>query len=86
MDSSPNVDALKEGMRYGTQQHRSLRLTLRAHRVLPPRRRLVVEVQLPRIKGVVALQTMMRLLGKDAPQELKSKLEVSLRFPTDSSS
>uniref|UniRef100_A0A3P9JEX2 FAST kinase domains 2 n=1 Tax=Oryzias latipes TaxID=8090 RepID=A0A3P9JEX2_ORYLA len=52
MDSSPNVDALKEGMR------------------------LVVEVQLPRIKGVVALQTMMRLLGKDAPQELKSKLEL----------
>ncbi|KAF6725099.1 FAST kinase domain-containing protein 2 [Oryzias melastigma] len=51
MDSSPNVEALKEGMR------------------------LVVEVQLPHIKNVVALQSMMRLLGKDAPKELKLKLE-----------
>ncbi|XP_061571676.1 FAST kinase domain-containing protein 2, mitochondrial [Cololabis saira] len=37
--------------------------------------RLVVEAQLPSIKNVMALQTMMRLLGKDAPKELKLKLE-----------
>ncbi|MEQ2193420.1 hypothetical protein XENOCAPTIV_025080 [Xenoophorus captivus] len=37
--------------------------------------RLVVEVRLPGIKNVLALQTMMRLLGKDAPKELKQKLE-----------
>ncbi|XP_076580324.1 FAST kinase domain-containing protein 2, mitochondrial isoform X2 [Chaetodon auriga] len=36
---------------------------------------LVVEARLPTIKGVVALQTMMRLLGKDAPLDLKRKLE-----------
>ncbi|RVE75411.1 hypothetical protein OJAV_G00016520 [Oryzias javanicus] len=51
MDSSPNVEALKEGMR------------------------LVMEVQLPHIKNVLTLQTMMRLLGKDAPKELRLKLE-----------
>lgn len=37
--------------------------------------RLVVEARLPTIKSVVALQTMMRLLGKDVPLDLKSKLE-----------
>ncbi|XP_015244422.1 PREDICTED: FAST kinase domain-containing protein 2 [Cyprinodon variegatus] len=37
--------------------------------------RLVVEMRLPEIKNVLALQTMMRLLGKDAPKELKQKLE-----------
>ncbi|KAA8579842.1 FAST kinase domain-containing protein 2, mitochondrial [Etheostoma spectabile] len=37
--------------------------------------RLVVEARLPRIKNVMALQTMMRLLGKDAPLDLKRKLE-----------
>lgn len=40
--------------------------------------RLVVETRLPGIKNVVALQPMMRLLGKDAPLDLKRKLEVSL--------
>lgn len=39
--------------------------------------RLVVEARLPGIKNVMALQTMMRLLGKDAPKDLKWKLEVS---------
>ncbi|XP_034407214.1 FAST kinase domain-containing protein 2, mitochondrial [Cyclopterus lumpus] len=37
--------------------------------------RLVVETRLPRIKNVIALQTMMRLLGKDAPLDLKRKIE-----------
>uniref|UniRef100_A0A1A8MK23 FAST kinase domains 2 n=3 Tax=Nothobranchius pienaari TaxID=704102 RepID=A0A1A8MK23_9TELE len=37
--------------------------------------RLVVEVSLPGIKNVVALQTMMNLLGKDSPKDLKQKLE-----------
>lgn len=37
--------------------------------------RLVVEDRLPRIKNVMALQTMMRLVGKDAPLDLKRKLE-----------
>lgn len=41
------------------------------------RLRLVVEARLPGIKNVMALQTMMRLLGKDAPKDLKWKLEVS---------
>lgn len=41
------------------------------------RLRLVVEDRLPGIKNVMALQTMMRLLGKDAPKDLKWKLEVS---------
>uniref|UniRef100_A0A672GIH0 FAST kinase domains 2 n=1 Tax=Salarias fasciatus TaxID=181472 RepID=A0A672GIH0_SALFA len=36
---------------------------------------LVVEERLSGIKNVVTLQTMMRLLGKDAPKELKWKLE-----------
>uniref|UniRef100_UPI0037E97E89 FAST kinase domain-containing protein 2, mitochondrial n=1 Tax=Semicossyphus pulcher TaxID=241346 RepID=UPI0037E97E89 len=51
MESSPNVSALKKGMR------------------------LVVEVRLPGIQNVMALQTIMRLLGKDAPLVLKQKLE-----------
>lgn len=38
--------------------------------------RLVVEEHLPRIKNVVALQTVMRLLGKDMSLDLKRKLEV----------
>lgn len=40
--------------------------------------RLVVEARLPKIKNVMALQTMMRVLGKDAPLGLKRKLEVGL--------
>ncbi|XP_051914712.1 FAST kinase domain-containing protein 2, mitochondrial [Hippocampus zosterae] len=51
MESTPNVDALKHGLR------------------------LVVEEHLPRIKNVVALQTVMRLLGKDMSLDLKRKLE-----------
>lgn len=38
----------------------------------------MVEGRLPEIQNVLALQTMMRLLGRDAPRELKQKLEVSL--------
>lgn len=52
MEDSPNVLALKEGMR------------------------LLVEFRLPEIKNVVPLQSMMRLVGKDAPLDLKRKLEV----------
>ncbi|XP_035005644.1 FAST kinase domain-containing protein 2, mitochondrial [Hippoglossus stenolepis] len=37
--------------------------------------RLVVEARLPRIQHVMSLQTMMRMLGKDAPLNLKRKLE-----------
>lgn len=51
MKGSPNVGALKDGMR------------------------LVVEARLPGIKNVMTLQIMMRLLGKDAPLDLKRKLE-----------
>ncbi|KAM3857151.1 FAST kinase domain-containing protein 2, mitochondrial [Diretmus argenteus] len=36
---------------------------------------LVVDSRLPSIKNVMALQTMMRLLGKDASRDLKRKLE-----------
>lgn len=36
-----------------------------------------MEARLPGIKNVMALQTMMRLLGNDAPKDLKWKLEVS---------
>ncbi|XP_035533768.1 FAST kinase domain-containing protein 2, mitochondrial isoform X2 [Morone saxatilis] len=35
---------------------------------------LVVDIRLPGIKSVVALQTMMQMLGKDAPLNLKNKL------------
>ncbi|XP_072218678.1 FAST kinase domain-containing protein 2, mitochondrial [Leuresthes tenuis] len=59
MEDSPNVNALKEGMR------------------------LVVESHLPEIKNVMALQTMMRLLGKDVPKELKLKLEKKALSMTD---
>ncbi|XP_044043972.1 FAST kinase domain-containing protein 2, mitochondrial [Siniperca chuatsi] len=59
MEGSPNVAALKEGMR------------------------LVVEARLPGIKNVMALQTMMRLLGKDAPLDLKRKLEGKALSMTD---
>ncbi|XP_012712710.2 FAST kinase domain-containing protein 2, mitochondrial [Fundulus heteroclitus] len=59
MKDSPNVTALKEGMR------------------------LVVEVRLPEIKSVLALQTMMRLLGRDAPKELNQKLEAKALSMTD---
>ncbi|XP_034720650.1 FAST kinase domain-containing protein 2, mitochondrial [Etheostoma cragini] len=45
--------------------------------------RLVVEARLPRIKNVMALQTMMRLLGKDAPLDLKRKLEAKALSMTD---
>lgn len=38
--------------------------------------RLIVEDRLPGIKNVKALQSMMRLVGKNAPLELKRKLEV----------
>ncbi|XP_029030408.1 FAST kinase domain-containing protein 2, mitochondrial [Betta splendens] len=37
--------------------------------------RLIVEARLPGIQSVLALQTMMRLLGKDVPLDLKKKLE-----------
>ncbi|XP_049919715.1 FAST kinase domain-containing protein 2, mitochondrial isoform X2 [Epinephelus moara] len=37
--------------------------------------RLVVEARLPRIKNVKALQTMMRIMGKNVPLDLKQKLE-----------
>uniref|UniRef100_A0A3Q1ILS6 RAP domain-containing protein n=2 Tax=Anabas testudineus TaxID=64144 RepID=A0A3Q1ILS6_ANATE len=45
--------------------------------------RLVVEARLPDIKTVLALQTMMRLMGKDAPIELKRKLERKALSMTD---
>lgn len=45
--------------------------------------RLVVEARLPSIKSVMALQTMMRMLGKDAPKELKWKLEKKALSMTD---
>ncbi|XP_037326364.2 FAST kinase domain-containing protein 2, mitochondrial [Pungitius pungitius] len=45
--------------------------------------RLVVRAQLPTIKNVHALQTCMRLLGKDAPLDLKRKLEVKALSMTD---
>lgn len=38
-----------------------------------------METRLPWIKNVVLLQTMMRIVGKDAPLKLKWKLEVGLR-------
>lgn len=38
--------------------------------------RMLVEMRLPEIKGVLSLQTIMRMLGKDIPVELKRKLEV----------
>ncbi|XP_061916627.1 FAST kinase domain-containing protein 2, mitochondrial [Entelurus aequoreus] len=59
MESSPNVDALKSGMR------------------------LVIEARLPHIKTVWALQTVMRLLGKDASLDLKRKLEKKALSMTD---
>uniref|UniRef100_A0A3Q1F5R2 FAST kinase domains 2 n=1 Tax=Acanthochromis polyacanthus TaxID=80966 RepID=A0A3Q1F5R2_9TELE len=59
MESSTNVDALKEGMK------------------------LIVDARLPGIKNVMTLQTMMRLLGKDAPQYLKRKLEKKALSMTD---
>ncbi|XP_023249136.1 FAST kinase domain-containing protein 2, mitochondrial [Seriola lalandi dorsalis] len=59
MENSPNVNALKEGMR------------------------LVVEASLPGIKKVISLQTMMRMLGKDAPLNLKRKLERKALSMTD---
>lgn len=37
--------------------------------------RLLVEARLPRIDNVLHLQTMMRLVGKDAPLKLKQRLE-----------
>lgn len=40
--------------------------------------RLIVEARLPGIKSIIAFQTMMRVVGKDAPKDLKAKLEVSL--------
>ncbi|XP_068446418.1 FAST kinase domain-containing protein 2, mitochondrial isoform X2 [Clinocottus analis] len=45
--------------------------------------RLVVEARLPGIKNVIALQTLMRLLGKDAPLALKRKLEGKALSMTD---
>ncbi|XP_054915479.1 FAST kinase domain-containing protein 2, mitochondrial isoform X2 [Poeciliopsis prolifica] len=45
--------------------------------------RLVVEARLPEIQNVLALQTMMRLLGRDAPIELKQKLERKALSMTD---
>ncbi|XP_078085098.1 FAST kinase domain-containing protein 2, mitochondrial isoform X2 [Mustelus asterias] len=37
--------------------------------------RLLVEIRVPQIRTVIALQTMMRCIGKDAPLPLKKKLE-----------
>lgn len=37
---------------------------------------MLVEMRLSQIKSVLALQTMMRVLGKDTPLDLKRKLEV----------
>ncbi|XP_015214870.2 FAST kinase domain-containing protein 2, mitochondrial [Lepisosteus oculatus] len=37
--------------------------------------RLLVEIRIPKIKNVAALQTMMRCIGRDAPVSLKRKLE-----------
>uniref|UniRef100_A0A665TFM8 FAST kinase domains 2 n=1 Tax=Echeneis naucrates TaxID=173247 RepID=A0A665TFM8_ECHNA len=45
--------------------------------------RVVVEAKLPRIKKVLSLQTMMRMLGKDAPLDLKKKLEKKALSMTD---
>ncbi|XP_008299937.1 FAST kinase domain-containing protein 2 [Stegastes partitus] len=45
--------------------------------------RLIVETRLPGIETVMALQTMMRLLGKDAPKDLKRKLEKKALSMTD---
>ncbi|XP_014893635.1 FAST kinase domain-containing protein 2 [Poecilia latipinna] len=45
--------------------------------------RLVVEVRLPEIQNVLTLQTMMRLLGRDAPRELRQKLERKALSMTD---
>lgn len=42
--------------------------------------RLLVVARLPGIKKVMTLQTLMRLVGKDAPKDVKAKLEVSLRI------
>lgn len=52
-------------------------------RALKEGMRLVVEDRLPGIKNVMALQTMMRLLGKDAPKDLKWKLEKKALSMTD---
>lgn len=52
-------------------------------RALKDGMRLVVEARLPGIKNVMALQTMMRLLGKDAPKDLKWKLEKKALSMTD---
>uniref|UniRef100_A0A674MBJ4 FAST kinase domains 2 n=1 Tax=Takifugu rubripes TaxID=31033 RepID=A0A674MBJ4_TAKRU len=45
--------------------------------------RMMVEMRLPEIKSVLALQTMMRVLGKDTPLDLKRKLEVKVLSMTD---
>lgn len=86
MEDGANVRALKEGMRYeimGRKKKSSLKDAL-YHKVTCyidfsffVRLRLVVEARLLGIKNVMALQTMMRLLGNDAPKDLKWKLEVS---------
>ncbi|XP_028256438.1 FAST kinase domain-containing protein 2, mitochondrial [Parambassis ranga] len=59
MESSPNVEGLKDGMR------------------------VIVEARLPGIKSVIAFQTMMRVVGKDAPKDLKAKLEKKALSMTD---
>nr|XP_057907481.1 FAST kinase domain-containing protein 2, mitochondrial isoform X2 [Doryrhamphus excisus] len=59
MERSPNVDALKHGLR------------------------MVIEARLPQITNVVALQTVMRLLGKDTSLDLKRKLEQKALSMTD---
>ncbi|KAL1022345.1 hypothetical protein UPYG_G00025440 [Umbra pygmaea] len=51
MESSPNVDALKDGVR------------------------LIIEAKLPRIQTIVALQTLMRHIGRNASVDLKKKME-----------
>uniref|UniRef100_A0A672YV17 FAST kinase leucine-rich domain-containing protein n=1 Tax=Sphaeramia orbicularis TaxID=375764 RepID=A0A672YV17_9TELE len=52
-------------------------------RALKEGMRLLVEVRLPEIKNVIPLQSMMRLVGKDAPLTLKRKLEVKALSMTD---
>ncbi|XP_037552574.1 FAST kinase domain-containing protein 2, mitochondrial [Nematolebias whitei] len=59
MEDSPNVDALKKGLR------------------------LAVVARLPAIKNVMALQILMRLLWKDAPNSIKQKLESKALSMTD---
>lgn len=59
MESSPNVSALKDGIR------------------------LVADSRIPKIQSVMALQTMMRAVGKSATPEFKRKLEAKALLMQD---